>query len=205
MAAVKVAVIYYSSTGNTYQMAEAVAAGAREAGAEVRVGKVQELAPESAIAQNPAWKAHIEQTRNVPVASLDDLEWADAIILGTPSRFGTMASQLKQFIDTTGGLWFQGKLANKVAAGFVTASNAHGGQEATILSMYHTFYHWGCIVAAPGYTDQVMFAAGGNPYGASATGTDNGVTEQELAGARYMGRRVATVAGWVKSGSEARV
>ena len=116
-----------------------------------------------------------------------------------------MASQLKQFIDTTGGLWFQGKLANKVAAGFVTASNAHGGQEATILSMYHTFYHWGCIVAAPGYTDQVMFAAGGNPYGASATGTDNGVTEQELAGARYMGRRVATVAGRVKSGSEARV
>jgi NAD(P)H dehydrogenase (quinone) len=205
VAGVKVAVIYYSSTGNTHQMAEAVAAGAKEAGAEVRLRKVEELAPESAIASNAAWKAHHEQTKDQPKASLEDLEWADAIILGTPTRFGTMAAQLKQFIDATGGLWFQGKLANKVAAGFATASNAHGGQEATILSMYHTFYHWGAIVAAPGYTDQVMFAAGGNPYGASATGTDKGVSEQELAGARYMGKRVATVAGWVMSGKGARV
>lgn len=204
MAGTKVAIIYYSSTGNTHAMAEAVAEGAREAGAEVRMRKVQELAPESAIAQNPAWKAHHEQTKGQPQASLDDLEWADAIILGTPTRFGTMASQLKQFIDQTGGLWFQGKLANKVAAGFATASNAHGGQEATILSMYHTFYHWGAVVAAPGYTDQVVFAAGGNPYGASGTGTDKGLSEQELAGARHMGKRVATVAGWVASGRAAR-
>jgi NAD(P)H dehydrogenase (quinone) len=200
MAGVKVSVIYYSSTGNTHQMAEAVAAGAKEAGAEVRLRKVQELAPESAIAQNPAWKAHHEKTRDQPAASLDDLEWADAIILGSPTRFGLMASQLKQFIDTTGGLWFQGKLANKVAAGFATASNPHGGQEATILSLYHTFYHWGAIVAAPGYTDPITFTTGGNPYGASATGTDKGVTEAELAGARYMGKRVATVAGWIAAG-----
>lgn len=200
MAGVKVAVIYYSSTGNTYQMAEAVAAGAKEAGAEVRLRKVKELAPEAAINSNPGWKAHYEQTKDLPEAALDDLEWADAIILGTPTRFGVMASQLKQFIDLTGGLWFQGKLANKVAAGFATASNAHGGQEATILSLYHTFYHWGAIVAAPGYTDQVMFAAGGNPYGASATGTEKGVSEGELSGARYMGKRVATVAGWVLAG-----
>lgn len=200
MAGVKVAVIYYSSTGNTHQMAEAIAAGAKEAGAEVRLRKVQELAPEAAIESNPAWKAHHEKTKDQPTASLEDLEWADAIIMGTPTRFGLMASQLKQFVDTTGGLWFQGKLANKVAAGFSTASNLHGGQEATILSMYHTFYHWGCIVAAPGFTDPVTFTAGGNPYGASATGTDNGVTEPELAGARYMGKRVATVAQWVTAG-----
>jgi NAD(P)H dehydrogenase (quinone) len=205
MAGIKVAVIYYSSTGNTHKMAEAVAEGAREVGAEVRLRKVSELAPESAIDQNPAWKAHHEQTRDLPTASLDDLEWADAIILGTPTRFGTMASQLKQFIDTTGGLWFQGKLANKVVAGFATASNLHGGQEATILSLYHTFYHWGAIVAAPGYTDQVVFAAGGNPYGASATGTEQGLTEQELAGARHLGKRVATVAEWVTSGRAAKV
>lgn len=205
MAGSKVAVIYYSSTGNTHKMAEAVAEGAEEAGAEVRLRRVQELAPESAIASNPAWKAHHEATREMPTASLDDLEWADAIIFGTPTRFGTMASQLKQFIDTTGGLWFQGKLMNKAVAGFTTASNAHGGQEATLLSLYHTFYHWGAIVAAPGYTDPVIFAAGGNPYGASATGTEHGPAEQELAAARHLGKRVATVAAWISAGRNATV
>lgn len=196
----KVAVVYYSSTGNTHRMAEGIAEGAQEAGAEVRLRKVQELAPESAIAQNPAWKAFHDATKDQPVASLDDLDWADAIILGTPTRFGTMSSQLKQFIDTTGGLWFQGKLANKVVAGFATAENPHGGQEATILSMYNTFYHWGAIVAAPGYTDPVVPAAGGNPYGASAT---RGPSNEEFAAARHMGKRVATVAGWVLSGRSA--
>lgn len=205
MAGVKLAVIYYSSTGNTQQMAQAVVDGAKSAGAEVRLRQVQELAPESAIARNLAWKAHHDQTKDQPAASLEDLEWADAVIFGTPTRFGVMASQLKQFIDTTGGLWMQGKLANKVVAGFATASNPHGGQEATILSLYHIFYHWGAIVAAPGYTDQIQFEAGGNPYGASATGTDHGVTEQELAGARYLGKRVSTVAEWVTSGRTARV
>ncbi len=200
MAAVNVAIIYYSSTGNTYKMAEAVAEGAREAGGEVRLRLVEELASESAIAQNPEWQAFHQRMKEQPRASLDDLVWADAVILGTPTRFGTMASQLKQFIDTTGGLWFEGKLANKVAAGFTTASNPHGGQEATILSLYHTFYHWGAIVAAPGYTDQAVFGAGGNPYGASAIGTKQGPTEQELAGGRHLGNRVVTVAKWMKSG-----
>lgn len=196
----KVAVIYYSSTGNTHKLAEAVAEGAKETGAEVRLRQVEELAPESAIAQNPAWKAHHEAMKNQPRASLADLEWADAVILGTPTRFGSMASQLKQFIDQCGGLWFHGKLTNKVVAGFCTASNPHGGQEATILSMYNTFYHWGAIVAAPGYTDQVVYGAGGNPYGASATGTEAGPNEQELAAGRHLGKRVATVGTWVLSG-----
>ncbi|MFZ5824916.1 MAG: NAD(P)H:quinone oxidoreductase [Bacillota bacterium] len=199
----KVAVVYYSATGNTYQMAEAVAEGARKHGADVRVLRVKELAPESAIAQNEGWKAFYETTyQKQPEVSLDDLEWADGVILGTPTRFGTMAAQMKQFIDQTGGLWFQGKLANKVAAGFVTASNTHGGQEATLLSLYNTFYHWGAIVAAPGYTDQVVFGAGGNPYGASGTGTNDGVSEAELAAARYLGERVVTVARWVTAGRE---
>lgn len=205
MSGPKIAVIYYSSTGNTYAMAKAVADGARESGAEVRFAKVQELAPESAIAQNAAWKAHAEATKDVPIAKIDDLDWADGIILGTPTRFGVMASQLKQFIDTTGGLWFQGKLANKVVAGFVTTSNPHGGHESTLLSLYNTFYHWGSIIAPPGYTDQVQFTAGGNPYGASATGTDKGVGDHELAGARYLGKRVATVAAWIGAGRGARV
>ncbi|HLO01930.1 MAG TPA: NAD(P)H:quinone oxidoreductase, partial [Symbiobacteriaceae bacterium] len=157
MATPKVAVIYYSSTGNTHKMAEAIAEGAKSAGAEVRLLRVEELAPEAAIGSNPAWKAHHEATKGAQRATLADLEWADAIILGSPVRFGLIAAQLKQFIDMTGGLWFQGKLANKVVAGFTTASNAHGGQEATILSLYNTFYHWGAIVAAPGYTDPVTF------------------------------------------------
>jgi NAD(P)H dehydrogenase (quinone) len=197
MAATKVAIIYYSATGHTHKLAEAIAAGAKEAGAEVRARLVQELAPESAIEQNPAWKAFYDQTKGDPRAALADLEWADGIILGSPTRFGLISAQLKQFIDTTGGLWFQGKLANKAVAGFTAASNAHGGQEATILSLYHVFYHWGAIVAAPGYTDQVIFGAGGNPYGSSCT---NQPDEAVLAGARHMGKRVAMVAGWINAG-----
>jgi NAD(P)H dehydrogenase (quinone) len=188
----RIAVIYYSSTGNTHRMAEAVAEGARQAGAEVRLLKVEEVAPESAINQNPAWRSFHEQTKDEPIAKLSDLEWADGIIMGSPTRFGTVAAQLKQFIDTTGGLWFQGKLANKVVAGFVTASNDHGGQEATVLTLYTNLYHWGAIVVPPGFTDQAVFEAGGNPYGASALGTDAGPTEKELAAARHLGKRIAT-------------
>jgi NAD(P)H dehydrogenase (quinone) len=197
MATPKVAVIYYSSTGNTHKLAEAVAEGARSAGAEVRLLLVNETAPEAAINSSPDWKAFYEQTKNAQRASLDDIEWADALIMGSPTRFGLVAAQLKQLIDTTGGLWFQGKLVNKVAAGFATASNPHGGQESTILSLYQVFYHWGAIVAAPGYSDKALFAAGGNPYGSSAT---NMPQEAELVGAQVMGKRVATVAGWILAG-----
>lgn len=202
MSAPKVAVIFYSSTGNTHKMAEAVAEGARAAGAEVRMKPVAELAPEAAIAGNPAWKAYYEANKNLEKATLADLEWADAIILGSPTRFGNVASQLKQYVDTTGGLWFQGKLTNKVTAGFVTAGNAHGGHESTLLALYHTFYHWGTLVVAPGYTDQAVYAAGGNPYGASATGTEKGVSAEELAAAKHMGNRVATVSKWVLAGRQ---
>ena len=200
MAGIKVTIVYYSATGITHKMAEAVMEGALAEGAEVRLRKVQELAPESVIAQNAAWKAHREATADVQIASHDDLDWADAIILGTPARFGGMASQLKQFIDTTGGLWAQGKLTNKVVSSFATADNPHGGQESTILALNNIFYHWGAIIAPPGYTDQVVFAAGGNPYGASAARVGGGPTEEELEGAQYLGKRVATVARWLAVG-----
>ncbi|CAN5686578.1 NAD(P)H-dependent oxidoreductase [soil metagenome] len=186
--AVKVAVIYYSATGNVYRLAQAIEEGAREAGAEVRFRKVHELAPEEAIKSNQGWSDHALTTEDVPEAQLDDLEWADAYILGTPTRFGNVSAQLKQFIDTAGGLWFQGKLADKVASGFTSSQNAHGGQESTLLSLYNVFAHWGAIVVTPGYTDPVLFEAGGNPYGASSTEEPN---EQELAAARYLGHRVA--------------
>ncbi len=186
--AVKVAVIYYSATGSVYRLAQAIEEGAKEAGAEVRFRKVHELAPEEAIKSNQGWSDHALMTEDVPEAELDDLEWADAYIFGTPTRFGNVSAQLKQFIDTAGGLWFQGKLADKVVSGFTSASNPHGGQESTLLSLYNVFAHWGAILVTPGYTDPVLFEAGGNPYGASSTGEP---TEQELAAARYLGRRVA--------------
>lgn len=132
MSNVKLAVIYYSSTGTNHKLAAWAEAGAKEAGAEVKVLKVPELAPQTAIDSNPAWKTHLEATKDVPEVTLNDLEWADAIIFSVPTRFGNVPAQMKQFLDTTGGLWFQGKLANKVVSAMASASNPHGGQEATI-------------------------------------------------------------------------
>ncbi|GIP33268.1 NAD(P)H:quinone oxidoreductase [Paenibacillus sp. J2TS4] len=201
MSNVKLAIIYYSSTGTNYKLAQMAEAGAKEAGAEVRVLKVQELAPEGAIASNPAWKAHVDATRDVPTVSLEDLEWADAIIFSVPTRFGNMPAQMKQFLDTTGGLWFQGKLANKVVSAMSSAQNPHGGQEATILSLYTTMYHWGAIVAAPGYTDPVIFGAGGNPYGTSVTVDQNGnMVENVEAAVKHQAKRTIQIASLVKQG-----
>lgn len=190
---VNVAVIYYSATGNVYRLARAIEEGAREAGAEVRVRKVRELAPEEAIKSNQGWEQHVAATQDVPEATLEDLEWADAYVFGTPTRFGNVAAQLKQFLDTTGGLWFEGKLADKVVGGFTSAQNPNGGQESTLLSMYNVFMHWGAIVVPTGYTSQEIFASGGNPYGVSSTDPldGSGPSEEELAAARYQGRRIA--------------
>src|SRR4051794_17008089 len=143
---VNAAVIYYSATGNVYALAQAVATGAEKAGAEVRLRKVRELAPDEAIASNEGWKAHALETRAVAEAELDDLEWADVVIFGTPTRYGNMAAQLKQFIDTSGPFWAAGKLADKVYSGFVSTGTAHGGQESTLLALANTFYHWGGII-----------------------------------------------------------
>ncbi|HWG98259.1 MAG TPA: NAD(P)H:quinone oxidoreductase [Pilimelia sp.] len=169
---IRAAVIYYSSTGITYEMAIAATQAAEKAGAEVRLRKVRELAPEEAIRANESWQAHRAATQDVPEAKLDDLEWADVIIFGTPTRYGVMAAQLKQFIDSTGPLWSRGALVNKVFAGFVSTATAHGGQEATLLSLFTIVYHWGGIVVTPGYTEPSQFTAG-NPYGASHT-SNNG-------------------------------
>jgi NAD(P)H dehydrogenase (quinone) len=192
---VKVAVIYYSATGTTYQLARAVEEGARAAGAEVRLRKVHELAPEEAIASNEGWSAHRLETQDVEEASLDDLRWADAIIFGTPTRYGLPTAQLKQFIDTTGSLWASGALVNKIASSFTSAATLHGGHEATILTLNTTFYHWGAIIVGPGYADPVQFQSG-NPYGVSFTSNNGALKPDEtaLAAARFQGRRVAEVA-----------
>lgn len=122
----KVAVIYYSATGITYQMAQAVCEAAGDAGAEVRLRKVRELAPDEAIRSNSGWQAHRLETQDVPEAMVDDLAWADVVILGAPTRYGMVAAQLKQFIDTTGPLWAQGALANKVYSAFTSTATVHG-------------------------------------------------------------------------------
>ena len=201
---VKAAVIYYSATGSVWTMAKAVAEGAEKAGAEVRVLKVHELAPREAIASNEGWSAHSKQTQDVPEASLDDLEWADVVILGTPTRYGLPAAQMKQFIDSTGPLWAQGKLADKVYASFTSTGTAHGGQETTITALNNTFYHWGGIIVPPGYTDPIQFQSG-NPYGASHISANgaNPPGETDLAAASYMGLRAVTIAKALKAGKQA--
>lgn len=201
MANVKLAVIYYSSTGTNHQLAQWAEEGAKAAGAEVRLVKAPELAPSEAIESNPAWKAHLEETKDVPEVTLEDLDWADAFIFSIPTRFGNLPSQMKQVLDTAGGLWMNGKLANKVVSGMSSAGNAHGGQEATIKALYTTMFHWGAIVAAPGYTDPVTFAAGGNPYGTSVTVDQEGNMQEDVQDAvKHQAKRTATVAGWVKQG-----
>ncbi len=203
MSKVKLAVIYYSATGTNFQIASAMKESAEESGAEVRLGKVPELAPDDAIDRNPAWRAHVEATRDIPEATLDDLAWGDAYIFGTPTRFGNVTAQMKQFIDTTGGLWFEGKLANKAVAGFTSAQNPHGGQETTLLALYNTFYHWGSIIVPPGYTDELLYASGGNPYGISTeAATGKQVPEPVLVSARYLARRVVQVAQWIVAGRQ---
>lgn len=178
----KTAIVYYSSGGTNYQLAKWAEEGAKAAGAEVKVLKIPETAPQAAIDSNEGWKAHAEATKDVPEVTAQDMEWADAIIFSVPTRFGNISSQVQSFIDTLGGVWAQGKLANKAVSAMSSAQNPHGGQEATILSLYTTMYHWGAIVAAPGYTDPVAFGAGGNPYGTSVTvGQDGKIVEDEAA------------------------
>lgn len=203
MANVKLAIIYYSSTGTNYQLARWAEEGAKQAGAEVKVVKVKETAPQEAINSNPAWKAHLEKTQDVPTATLDVLEWADAYIFSIPTRYGSVPSQVQSLIDTTGGLWFEGKLANKVVSAMTSAMNPHGGQESTIQAVYKTMCHWGAIVAAPGYTDQVTYGAGGNPYGTSVTVDQEGNMQEDVQEAvKHQAKRTVTVAGWIKRGKE---
>lgn len=197
------AIIYYSSTGTNYQLAKWAEEAGKEAGVnEVRLVKVKELAPEEAISANKDWEEHLKATKDVPTASMDDLEWADAIIFSAPTRYGNLPSQMKQFIDTTGGLWFSGKLADKVVSGMTSASNVHGGQESTLLSLYKTMHHWGAIIAAPGYTDEAIFNAGGNPYGVSVTAGKDNLNQQVKMAVTHQVKRTLQLAGWVKKGKE---
>ena len=196
----RITVVYYSSTGNIHRLAEAVVDGAADAGAEVRLRRVPELAPAEVVEANPAWRAHLDATTHIPVPTLDDLRWANGFAFGTPTRFGNVAAQLRQFLDTTSGPWQAGELADKPATGFTGSYEEHGGQESTLLSLYNTFFHWGSVVVPTGYVDyEVVNRAGGNPYGVSQVeeraAADADYAKAVLAAARYQGGRLAAFAG----------
>jgi NAD(P)H dehydrogenase (quinone) len=188
----QIAVIYYSATGNVHKLAEAIAEGARDTGAELRLRRVRELATEEAIQQNQAWARHRDETADtVQEAMLEDLEWADGFAFGTPTRFGNPAAQLKQFLDSAGGLWYNGALADKAVTAFTSALYPDGGLESTILALNNVFYHWGCVLVPPGYTNPAVFEAGGNPYGTAFPSGSGPPSEAVLAAARHQGRRLA--------------
>ena len=188
--AAKIAVIYYSTYGHNHQMAQVAAEAAREAGAEVRLRKVRETAPPEVVEAQDAWKAQKERESDVEVASDDDMTWADGYLISSPTRYGGAASQMRAFIDTLGPLWQQGKLADKTFTAMTSAQNPHGGQETTLQTLYITAMHWGCILVPPGYADDAVFAAGGNPYGTSVTADGPDLSDESRGAIRHQARRL---------------
>lgn len=192
----KLAVIYYSATGHGTAMAKIVEEAGKAAGAEVRVRHIAETRDPDTFAGNPAWSANYEATKDLPAASGEDLVWADAVILGSPTRFSNPAAPFQNFVDTLGGLWAEGKLADKVYAAWTSSQTRHGGQETTLQKIYQVVQHFGGIIVAPGFTDPSKFVDG-NPYGVShVTGPNNQneVSEETATALRHMTERVVTVA-----------
>ena len=197
----KLLVIFYSTYGHVYRMAQAIAEGAKGIpGAEVVLKRVPETLPAEVIAAMGATEAQ-KAFAEVPIATIDDLAQADAIIFGTPTRFGNMAGQMRQFLDATGGLWAKGSLVGKVGSVFTSSATQHGGQESTILSFHITLLHHGMVIVGLPYSFQgqtrIDEITGGSPYGASTIAGGKGerpASENELAGARFQGRHVAEIA-----------
>jgi NAD(P)H dehydrogenase (quinone) len=194
MSTVKLAVIYYSTYGTNYQMAQTAAEAARDVGAEVRLLRVRETAPAEVVAGQEPWKAQQERTADIPAPTNDDMEWANAYLFSAPTRYGVSASQLRAFIDSLGPLWQKGSLSNKAVSAMTSASNPHGGQETTLMGLYTTMMHWGAIIVPPGYTDPSIFKAGGNPYGTSVTAGAEPISEDVKEAIRFQARRLVQIA-----------
>jgi NAD(P)H dehydrogenase (quinone) len=194
MSNVRVAVVYYSTYGTNHQMAEIAAQAARDAGAEVRLRKVRETAPPEVVAAQEAWSKHAEKTSDVPAATPADMEWANAFLFSAPTRYGGAASQMRSFIDTLGPIWQEGKLANKAFTAMSSAMNPHGGQEATVLTLYITAMHWGAVLVPPGYTDASIFAAGGNPYGTTVTANGEPIPDEARTAIQFQAKRLVEIA-----------
>jgi NAD(P)H dehydrogenase (quinone) len=196
----KVLVLYYSSYGHIEKMAEAVAEGVRKGGAEVAVKRVPELVPDDV-----AKASHFKLDQKAPIAKVDELPEYDAIIIGAPTRFGAAASQMRNFLDQTGGLWAKGALIGKVGSVFTSSATQHGGQESTILSVHTTLLHHGLVVVGLPYSCAAQMGVdeikGGSPYGASTIANGDGSrqpSEQELGMARFQGEHVAKIAAKLK-------
>lgn len=193
-------VVFYSMYGHTYKMAEAVAEGAREVeGAEVDMLRVEETVPEEILEESGAKEAQ-KEFEHIPVAGLEDLKGRDAIIFGTPTRYGNMTGQMRNFLDQTGELWENGDLIGVVGSVFTSTATQHGGQESTILSFHTTLLHQGMVIVGLPYSFEGQFEieeiSGGSPYGASTIAGPSGErtpTENELEGARFQGRHVAQI------------
>ncbi|MGW0363373.1 NAD(P)H-dependent oxidoreductase [Streptomyces sp. NPDC002990] len=212
----KISIVYYSGTGNIHKLAVAAEEAAAKSGADVRLRRVPEyveasLAPEFT-EWTEAWRENAEAVKDIPTATADDLDWADAILLGSPGRFGMIAAPLKHFIDLAWPLNARGGLAGKVMSSFTSTGAPHGGQEATILSLNTVFYHWGGIIVPPGITDDIMTApSNGNPYGVSSVSGRQAipgrlaehVTEDNLAAIAYQTRHMVEVADALRRGRTA--
>lgn len=196
MSGPKVLIAFYSRNGSTEALARAIAAGAESEGAQVRLRRAREIVSADTMSKAPGWTERAaEMNAKYPAPSEEDADWADAIIFGTPTRFGSVASELKAYIDSLGGLWFQGKLNGKVGSVFGSTSSAHGGNESTLLSLYNPMAHLGLIIVPLGYADPILFQAG-TPYGATHISLQDTVApaQKELEVAGFQGRRVASVA-----------
>lgn len=197
----KVLIVYYSMYGHIYKMAQAIAEGVRLVeGAEVDLRRVPETLPEPVLEKMGATAAQKQQAQ-VPICTVEELGAADAIIFGTPTRFGNMCGQMRQFLDATGGLWVKGALVGKPGSVFTSSNTQHGGQESTILSVHNTLLHQGMVIVGLPYTFQGQMTmaeiSGCSPYGASTIAGGDGSrspSENELAGARFQGQHVATIA-----------
>ncbi|MFT3776279.1 MAG: NAD(P)H:quinone oxidoreductase [Minicystis sp.] len=202
-----IAVIFYSMLGSTAALARAVAEGAERAGADVRLRQAPEILPPEVISRNPRAREVKEALADVPLATSDDLLWADGTAFGSPTRYGNMCAQLKSFIDQTGKLWLSGALVGKVAGVFCSTSTMHGGQETTLISMMIPLFHLGYIVHGLPYAEAEQMSMedihGGSPYGASSVsgaGGERMPTEIDLTLARALGRRLAITAGKLSEG-----
>ncbi len=202
MASCNVLIPFYSRNGSVEALANEIAAAAREEGAEVRLRRCRELVSREIMERAKGWVENAERMNSKYEApTIEDAEWADAIIFGSPTRFGAVAAELKAYLDSMGGLWVKGKLVDKVGSAFTSTSTTHGGNESTIISVYNPMAHLGLIIVPLGYGDPVMFRAG-TPYGASNVSgpdSDKPPTEDDLAVARYQGRRVVRIARALKA------
>jgi len=192
----RLSVIYYSATGHGTTMAREVARASEAAGAEVRLRRIAEQADPAAIAADPVWTTNMSASKQIPIASADDVLWSDAIVFGTPIRYGSQAWQFRAFIDSLTPLFLEGKLANKAYSAFTSGRTEHGGQEATLLTIYVTLMHFGGILVPPGFTEDLKWADG-NPYGVShVAGLDNStaVSEVTVTALHHLAKRVVSVA-----------